>query len=170
MNPNPLSARNVLIVPVIHPPLLSVVFVYASSATTFAFLPTHQSLLPDRKGSVAAIQEIAHRRDRCIPRVEPLFVAGEGNCVALHESCWQQNQGEFASDRMLVNGVLHGYRPQPSCSSSSIRFIARVLSSCASRAMAASPARSTRGTRRSSAAMSSSSSRTASVVVTAIEG
>lgn len=54
-------------------------------------------------------------------------------------------------------------------SSSSIRCKARALSAAASRAIAASPARRTCGTRRSSAAMSSSSSRTALLGVIAVE-
>ena len=53
-------------------------------------------------------------------------------------------------------------------SSSAMRFNARALSSAASRAMAISPARSTCGTRRSSAAIKSSSPRTAGVRVNAI--
>ena len=53
-------------------------------------------------------------------------------------------------------------------SSSSIRLKARLFSAAASRAISASPARSTRGTRRSSAAISSRSSRTAWAGVTAM--
>ena len=58
--------------------------------------------------TLGAIQKIAHGRNRSIARVEPLLIARERNCVAIHEACWQRNEREFVSHRMFVDGVLHG--------------------------------------------------------------
>ncbi|HUK36938.1 MAG TPA: hypothetical protein VLV86_23650 [Vicinamibacterales bacterium] len=85
--------------------------------------PSLYSKRTDDEPSLGAIQKIAHGRNRGIARDEPPFVVRERNCVALHEACWQRNEREFVSNRMFVNGVLHG-------ESSPFSGVSPTISSC----------------------------------------